>query len=80
MERFPRLYRIEPLLLVTDAHGPGFGMGCSGLKKVPLLVVGVPDRLTRLLFEMNVVLVGMASQRLTSAIVSVGAIMLLSAR
>ena len=80
MERFPRLYRIEPLLLVTDVHGPGFGVGCSGLKKVPLLVVGVPDRLTRLLLGMNVVLVGMASQRLTSAIVSAATVLLLSAR
>ena len=58
----------------------GFGMGCSGLKNVPLLAAGVPDRLTRLLLGMNVVLVGMTSQRLTSAIVSVATVLLLSAR
>ncbi len=80
MERFPRLYRIEPLLLVGDTHGPGFGVGCRGLKKVPLLVIDAPDRLTRLLLGMNVVLVGMASHSFTSAIVSVGRVLLLWAR
>ena len=32
MKRFPRLYRIEPLLLVANERVPGFRVGSSGLK------------------------------------------------